>query len=638
MRRFLCGVLVLCLMFTLGAQAAAETQAVKTATLTDVYDLVLNKSSKVLAVQGRSSGLYRLVGTDGNDITGEIYTDVRAQGSFFEISSGNGRGLVDGAGNVLIPEKYVDIVYISPRWYAGVNVVESSADNFDYKSNDWNTNETTFFLITSVDIYYRGQVAGSLGRERWSDYAYAYGDYLYLRDREGIWHYYNKELSESGYSIGSSSEYESDYNGNVTHRGSGQKAFIQGCTLKADEVKQAYFEINGKIVDLQGNILFSTPYSVRKVHNRYVFVQDNNTNKYGVLDMQGNLCVPFDYDRLNSYDDSDTAFEYGIFQAEKNGKIGYVNAQGKETTEFKYSSSVVSAGFLFSSIRDLEGNYIIICGGYGELPETYPEVGSGATSSSRPIITLKNKNGEVGVLDVYGKIVIPFTPKVTDAYNVSMSDDGSVIVVQEGGYSDRTYSVYQVTFDKQMKGIESAATVSEVPDIGNDQDGQEIKAEEPVTEDLTGLENKADDSIEDAQITTAQAETNDAPEQALTQEKPYLVVTTQNSATNLRLETNGDAEVITKIPKGSEVQVIGSVIAASGKPWYIVQYNDQKGYVYFDNIKLPNEPWACPTCQTSNTGKFCVNCGTSRQCKGCGYTPYGSIPKFCPECGTKFGE
>ncbi|WP_406241974.1 SPFH domain-containing protein [Tissierella carlieri] len=50
--------------------------------------------------------------------------------------------------------------------------------------------------------------------------------------------------------------------------------------------------------------------------------------------------------------------------------------------------------------------------------------------------------------------------------------------------------------------------------------------------------------------------------------------------------------------------------------------------------------WFCTNCGTKNGGNFCSECGTKRatpeQCSNCGYKPSGEIPKFCPECGTKF--
>ncbi len=56
------------------------------------------------------------------------------------------------------------------------------------------------------------------------------------------------------------------------------------------------------------------------------------------------------------------------------------------------------------------------------------------------------------------------------------------------------------------------------------------------------------------------------------------------------------------------------------------------------------DQYFCTNCGHKNLGgKFCVECGTPRpaaaepaKCKNCGFAPQGSVPKFCPECGTAF--
>ena len=56
--------------------------------------------------------------------------------------------------------------------------------------------------------------------------------------------------------------------------------------------------------------------------------------------------------------------------------------------------------------------------------------------------------------------------------------------------------------------------------------------------------------------------------------------------------------------------------------------------------------WTC-SCGTSNTGKFCMNCGSPQpapaplyKCDKCGWQPEDpkNPPKFCPECGDIFDE
>lgn len=60
----------------------------------------------------------------------------------------------------------------------------------------------------------------------------------------------------------------------------------------------------------------------------------------------------------------------------------------------------------------------------------------------------------------------------------------------------------------------------------------------------------------------------------------------------------------------------------------------------------PSDGWAC-SCGAINKGKFCYECGSPKpaavplyKCDKCGWKPEdpNNPPKFCPECGDKFGD
>ena len=61
---------------------------------------------------------------------------------------------------------------------------------------------------------------------------------------------------------------------------------------------------------------------------------------------------------------------------------------------------------------------------------------------------------------------------------------------------------------------------------------------------------------------------------------------------------------------------------------------------------VEEDGWTC-SCGTVNKGKFCQNCGSKKpegaplyRCDKCGWEPEDPThpPKFCPECGDIFDE
>ena len=78
----------------------------------------------------------------------------------------------------------------------------------------------------------------------------------------------NKDMEKPAFEAQGRDEYYDDYKaGTVVHQGSGQAAFTAGCTLTADEVKEAYWlDKDKQVLDLQGNVMadLSTYYSAYK--------------------------------------------------------------------------------------------------------------------------------------------------------------------------------------------------------------------------------------------------------------------------------------------------------------------------------------------------------------------------------------
>ena len=64
-----------------------------------------------------------------------------------------------------------------------------------------------------------------------------------------------------------------------------------------------------------------------------VYNKENNQNKFGFLDIDGNLCVPIIYDEAEMFSD-------GLAAVKKDGKWGYVNTKGIEVIPFEYDEAL----------------------------------------------------------------------------------------------------------------------------------------------------------------------------------------------------------------------------------------------------------------------------------------------------------
>lgn len=440
------------LMAILALIAAMVSAALADSTVENNYilksrDVELNEENNTLSVLDPNTGKYGLLNAQGRALTDQPFILLDSEGIYFEaaISEGlNVRGLIDAEGQEVMPMQYGDIEYISDRWQLGVVLEDATVDNYDYKSFDGD-----FYLITTLDVYFMGEKVGSLSRTEYS-YAQPYGNFLYVKDKAGNYAYYDKDFVKSAYDseYPGSSEYEENYKDNsVWHRGSNQKAFTAGCTLTADDVDQSIYALNGQFFDLQGNLLFKavSPYdTVYDYEGDYAKVKAYG--KYGLIDRAGNEVVPCEYDEISC---NEAYLASGYQVAVKDGKVGYVNAQGQETCEFKYSSELASAyRSPFNYLKDLDGSYIVLSGAVGELPGRYEEIGY-SNSEYCPLLVVA-QDGKAGVIDLAGTEVVPLNENY-DVYDYTVSNDGSLVLQYNG---DSTYTVYQIA---------NAAAISAAP-------------------------------------------------------------------------------------------------------------------------------------------------------------------------------
>ena len=441
-------IIALALMLTLVIPAFVPAGAEQKEYSLNARNLSLNRYSGTFAYQAEGSSYYQIIDANGQVLMdeGSGYTSLISSSYFpcfkTEVQAKDGihdEGLIDGFGKVLVPAEYADVNIISDRWQAGIKLTPSSADDKDYTFSNWSTGEKSFFRVDYADIYFDGQKVGTLNR---SDYGggncTAYNAYLCVTNLAKEKVFYNSKLEKSPYNAQYSGEFESVREKGITvyyHQGSGQKAFTNSCTLDPADLVVPYLYDRGVVYDIRGNELFKTKQvydSVRSFTNGYALVRVNRM--YGLINMQGNEVIPPQYEELGYSGESLMA--YGYISAVKDGKFGFIDAQGKETCPFVYSKDIVRNRGSFATIKNLDGSTIVLSAAVGELQEHFADVSFPVSSNSRAFVG-QNGNKQYCVVDLNGNTLLPYTEGVR---SIELNADGSIALVS---YGSRQYSIFQ---------------------------------------------------------------------------------------------------------------------------------------------------------------------------------------------------
>lgn len=421
------------------------TSALANATVVSSYTLdgsiYFNRDANTYAYREDYGDPYQIKDAKGNALTDAIYPDVSTWNEYYEVTMSadiNSTGVLNGQGVEVVPAKYGDINYIGGKWLAAYTYVEGTVDNYDAKSY---SQDDAYYLIGNVDIYFDGKCVGTLGRTEY-EYADDYGDYVIIKSRDNKYHAYNKDFVLSAYpETDYLSEFEYDYSsGTVTHTGSNQQAFAKGCTLTPEEVTQDVYISNRLGKDLQGNILFDLTGVADYCDNyRGNYARFEKDDLYGLIDKQGNVVVPCEYDEIPVVSYEDYPFLHQGYQpVVKDGNIGIVDMAGNLVYLSRYSEDVARTyNFPFISVEDTNGETIVISIA-GEFQEHFTDARFYGNSQ---IFTAKNSEGKYVVKDISGNDVIP--PFEADYASFNVSNDGSLMMV----YMDGDNTIYEIAID-----------------------------------------------------------------------------------------------------------------------------------------------------------------------------------------------
>lgn len=440
MKKFLLLLAALCLCCT---AALAETTVNER--VAEVRSLELNAKTNTLIL--RTDNGYVITDTDGN-ILSDAYSYVRSRGAYFEVTNEDGvntTGLLDGRGKLIAPLSYGTFEAINDSWVAGIKLAKATAENYDYKLMFGDG----YFLVDSVDIFFKGELKGTLGRMEYSS-AEALGDYLRVRDRESKNAFYNSDMVKSPVEASSSGEYYEDYSsGTITHQGSGQAAFTAGCTLAPENVSQFLYEKKKSVLDLQGNVLMDlSAYDSVTVRAGDMIRVKNADRLSGLVDITGKECIPCIYDELDY--DLASAEAIGYLRVVKNGNDGFVSFATGEEKGFDFADNATRNYACYLTADDLDGSKIVISAAAGKLPVKYKDFSAAMSGKTSRLAVVQDADGRVGVIGLMGEEIIPLSDTWRSVYDLNVSDDGSVILARlESG----KYAVYTVNYDPDLSAV-----------------------------------------------------------------------------------------------------------------------------------------------------------------------------------------
>jgi len=188
---------------------------------------------------------------------------------------------------------------------------------------------------------------------------------------------------------------------------------------------------NEKLIDLEGKtiITFETDDIVFGIHKEgeKVFLNIFRDGIYGVIDLEENILLPFEYDDIDCYTEKGKAF----FVVEKCGKFGVVNLKEEVILPFEYRELTVCGEEKKWLIADKDGvNVVIDIKGNIILPFEYENLN--VFSEEKEELLIAKKDGISGVIDLEGNIIIPFEYDKLDSYDAK--DKMFLIAEKKGRY------------------------------------------------------------------------------------------------------------------------------------------------------------------------------------------------------------
>ena len=418
----------------------AESQV----TFSDVRSLDINPITGACAVKMNESEYTHLYDAQGNQISGTDFVCLYPTDRYFRFrltNDNNGLGLIASDGKVIVPAEYIEFQIASDRWILAAKGTPTTSDAYDV--SDYTAGDAVRYVVDKADVYFRGTLVGSISAAEYKHYPMAYGDYLQTRDDQDVYHHYNSAMVDSGNNEVGEYSYDSWIRA-YSHTGTNQPAFTPECTLTADEVTKPVNINYDSVVDLQGNLLFVPDWnygSYDTASGTFSFL--SSEGKYGLLNKDGSLLLPAEYDSIN-YDFADI-LPLGYVPVVKDGMAGFAAVSGADTSAtFCFPESDARFNGMFCSMQDENGKTRVVSATAGLLNGQFEDVSflRGASLT----FTGLTADGKVAVYGLNGEELLTHA-RWRYAYDARLAVDGRTVAGQED-YS--VYTLYTLDYEPDL--------------------------------------------------------------------------------------------------------------------------------------------------------------------------------------------
>lgn len=427
--------LLLCLLaLMLAVPALAEGDAAITLTPAGSFSRYAGFEDDCARVVDTSDeGFEGVFDIQGNNIIPCEYGVVNDYGvcDYYTVQNESGVNMVgalNAEGTLVVPMEYGDIDFLSERWAMAVKLEVTDGADYDYEALFGDEN----YIVTAYDFYdlAAGTMVGTLSRDEMRS-AEAYGDYIFVMDHADNVTIYDAAFTAVGSADSLYDAYASSDEG-VVYLPTGE-VVLPGYRYNSDLgfglLCVADEDYNYGVVDLEGNIVvpfdeyeYFTEFDI----NGYARVEKDGL--YGLIDLNGACVVPCEYDEIERLAFAgDYVYGLGGYACvEKGGKFGYVSLEtGEATCPINYVDPTIVG--LSMVAPDITGALYIIAADGTTTPTDYAEVDE-YPDGDGSLLLAQNAEGLWGLVDWHGNVLLDFT--FDSSYYITISADGAALLVE----------------------------------------------------------------------------------------------------------------------------------------------------------------------------------------------------------------